>query len=353
MNGFASGRGPQALLSSAFAVISSLLVLSGCTHPAVAVSQLQQRKPVKVLIIALFRDEAGAWDPLNFTQNVTVPGLSQDHPTVRCNADDVCQLTTGMGHTNAAASTAAVALSSKFDLSKTYFLISGIAGIDPNKGTIGSAAWARYIVDYGIAHEIDAREMPKDWPYGYFGIHTNGPTELPELDYHNEVFQLNEALLQKALALSRNVSLVDSTQAANYRSLYPQAAAKAAPAVIQCDTAAGDTYWHGQLLGQRATDWTALLTNGKGVYCSTQQEENAIYEVLKRGAASKLLDLNRVADLRTAANFDRPHPGQTPLESLHAHSGGFAIAVKNIYIAGSPLVNAIVSNWNTWQSGVP
>ena len=83
-----------------------------------------------------------------------------------------------MGHTNAAASTAAVVLSAKFDLSLTYILISGIAGIDPNRGTIGSAAWARFIIDYGIAHEIDAREMPSGWPYGYFGIHTSGPNEL-------------------------------------------------------------------------------------------------------------------------------------------------------------------------------
>ncbi|MBP0533079.1 hypothetical protein J8J19_23205, partial [Mycobacterium tuberculosis] len=79
-----------------------------------------------------------------------------------------------------------------------YFVIAGIAGIDPGQGTVGSAAWARYAVDYGLSHEIDAREMPAGWPYGYFGIGTKGPGEKPPMDYRTEVFQLNETLLQKA-----------------------------------------------------------------------------------------------------------------------------------------------------------
>ena len=52
-------------------------------------------------------------------------------------------------------------------------------------------------------------------------------------------------------------------------------------------------------------------TDGKGTYCTTQQEDNATYEALRRGAAAGRLDLKRVAVLRTGANFDRPHPGQT------------------------------------------
>ena len=40
--------------------------------------------------------------------------------------------------------------------------------IDPARGTVGSAAWARYLVDFGIAHELDAREMPKGWKTGYY-----------------------------------------------------------------------------------------------------------------------------------------------------------------------------------------
>ncbi len=44
----------------------------------------------------------------------------------------------------------ALTFSDRFDLRRTYFLIAGIAGIDPARGTIGSAAWAKYLVDFGI-----------------------------------------------------------------------------------------------------------------------------------------------------------------------------------------------------------
>ena len=258
-----------------------------------------------------------------------------------------------MGHTNAAASTMAVVFSKRFDFSRAYFLIAGIAGIDPNVGTIGAATWARYLVDYGIAHEIDAREMPSTWKAGYFGIHAAGPEAKPPLDYRTEVFQLDEALLQKALSLSANVRLEDNDVARTYRAHYTEAAARRPPSILQCDTAAGDTYWHGNALGEWATRWTQLLTDGKGRYCTTQQEDNATYEALKRGGAAGLLDLRRVAVLRTASNFDRPYAGQSAYDSLKAQSGGFAAATRNLLIAGKPLVDDIVVHWDAWQRGVP
>jgi purine nucleoside permease len=95
------------------------------------------------------------------------------------------------------------------------------------------------------------------------------------------------------------------------------------------------------------------VTDGQGKYCTTQQEDNATYEALKRGASAGLLDLQRVAVLRTASNFDRPYQGQTAYASLNAESGGFPIATGNLLIAGRPLVDAIVGNWPAWSAGVP
>jgi purine nucleoside permease len=311
-------------------------------------------RAVKVLIITMFDGEALPWtQAMPFTDAITVPGLSADYPVVRCTASDVCIITTGMGHSNAAASTMAVVLSRRFDLSRTYFLVAGIAGIDPNVGTIGAATWARYLVDYGIAHEIDAREMPPAWTTGYFGIHAARPEVKPELNYRTEIFQLDEALLQKALKLTANVKLEDNDTARAYRARYAEAAARRPPSVLQCDTAAGDTYWHGKYLGEWATRWTTLLTEGKGRYCTTQQEDNATYESLKRGAAAGLLDLRRVTVLRTASNFDRPHQDQSAYDSLKSTSGGFAAATKNLVVAGKPLVDDIVGRWTQWQAGVP
>jgi purine nucleoside permease len=281
----------------------------------------------------------------------------------------------GEGHANVAASTMALLLSEKFDLRHTYFLIAGIAGIDPHEGTTGSAAWARYLVDYGISWEIDAREIPGSpadpsntpWPSEYLAIFPSDTTIQPfnllpsiPTPYHSELYQLNEKLLQKVLALTGGVDLTvnDNPTARAYRGHYTEAKAKASPTVIQCDTMAGDTWFHGIKLGERASAWTALWTGGKGTYCTTQQEDNATYLALTRGAISGLVDLNRVAVLRTASNFDRPYPGQSAWHSLcscgpEGGSGGFVPAISNLWTASAPFIKDVVAHWEKWEHGVP
>ena len=142
------------------------------------------------------------------------------------------------------------------------------------------------------------------WPYGYLAIFPTDTTvqpwnSLPSIPtpYHSEMYQLNEALLQKILSLTSKVDLTvnDNPTASAYRGHYAEAKAKGPPRVIQCDTAAGDTWFHGIKLGERAAAWTALWTGGNGTYCTTQQEDNATYMALSRGAISGLVDLNRVA----------------------------------------------------------
>jgi purine nucleoside permease len=310
----------------------------------------------KLLIISMFGPEGQPWiDKLKLTEEIPVPGLSPDYPTVHCNDEGVCNLISGMGHANAAASVSALIYSGKLDLTHSYFLVAGIAGIDPMQGTVGSAAWASYLIDFGIQWEIDAREMPADWKYGYFGINTKGPDEKPKLAYRTEVFELNDALVQHAFDLSKDVELDDSPEAMVFRANYGFAPANEPPRVIQGDTAAGDTWFAGTALGQRARDWTKLLTDGKGTYCTTQQEDNATYEVLKRGAAAGLLDVSRVAVLRTGSDFDRPYDGQSSSDGIvnYAAQGGFVPAVSNLYKAGQPLVEAIVKDWSHWRDGVP
>ncbi len=315
-------------------------------------------RPLKVVIISMFPPEAAPWiAPLNLVEEIKVPGLPVESPAIKCNTEDVCIIIAGMGHANVAASTTALTLDARFDLRKTYFLIAGIAGIDPARGTTGTATWARYLVDVGIAHEIDAREMPKKWQSGYIGIMTKGPGEKPKFEYQTEVAQLDEALLQKALELTRGARLADNDKARAYRAHYKKAPANQPPTVTQCDTLGGDTWWHGHRLGQHARDWTKLLTDGKGAYCTTQQEDNATYNALARAAASGRVDIKRLAVLRTASNFDRPYPGQTAYASLMAStnggSGGFGTATANLYNVGGLLVQDIVARWPQWQAGVP
>ena len=317
---------------------------------------LPHGRPVKVMIISMFGPEGQVWlDRLGPWESISLPGLSPDYPDLHCNNSDICVITTGMGHANAAASTMALAFSPRFDLRQTYFLVAGIAGIDPAQGTLGSAAWAKYLVDFGIQWELDGREIPVGWDTGYLGINTKDSTQKPPLDYRTEVFELNAKLADAAFALSRNVTLADSAEAQAARAKYSYAPANRPPAVVQCDTLAGDTWWSGTLLGERARQWTKIMTDGKGVYCTTQQEDNATYEALSRAARAKRVDLSRVAVLRTGSDFDRPYAGQTSADNLvnYAVQGGFQPALANLFQAGNPLVQNIATHWDEWRDGVP
>jgi purine nucleoside permease len=260
-----------------------------------------------------------------------------------------------MGHANAAASIMALAFSHRFDLHRTYFLVSGIAGINPHQGTLGSVAWARYLVDFGLQWELDARAIPADWQSGYLGIDTKSGADKPALRYRTEVFQLNATLLQRAYALSRDVALSDSAAARAYRAKYAYAPANRPPAVIQCDTISSDTWFSGTALGKRAQAWTQMLTDGSGTYCTTQQEDNATFEALQRAASAGLVDLNRVAVMRAGSDFDRPPAAGSDIVNLlnYNDQGGFQPAIDNLYRAGSPLVRAIVKNWSICKHQVP
>jgi len=311
--------------------------------------------PVKVMIVSMFGPEGGAWlSKRELKQAIAVPGLLANYPDVHCGADGVCQVTIGMGYANASASIAALVYSKQFDLRQTYWLIAGIAGINPHQGTLGSATWARYLVDGGLQWELDAREAPRDWPTGYLGINAKNPGEKPQPDYGTELFQLSEPLLQRALALSKGVTLSDSPAAEKARAAYP-APANRPPSVLQCDTISSDTWVSGTRLGERSEAWTKLLTEDHGVQCTTQQEDNATFEILKRATAAHLADDRRVMVLRTGSDFDRPPPGGSDVENLldYQGQGGFAPAIANLYLAGNPVIQEIVANWSLWKSAVP
>ncbi|MEH3022987.1 MAG: purine nucleoside permease [Pseudomonas oryzihabitans] len=336
-------------LSHALALGATLLSGAGQAAPAPPLAP-------KVMLVAMFGPEAQTWiERLELDRKIAVDGLSADYPEVRCNASGVCLMTTGMGHANAAASTLALTLSPRFDLRRTYFLVAGIAGISPKEGTLGTTAWAHYLVDFGIQWELDPRDVPKDWPSGYLGINTRGPGEKPPLDYKTEVFELNVRLRDKAYALSRGVQLTESTESRAWRQTYDYAPANQPPVVTRCDTLAGDTWYSGTRLAERAEEWTRLLTDGQGRYCTTQQEDNATYEALLRASRLGKVDLQRLAVVRAGSDFDRPAKGASEVANLldYAKQGGFVPALENLYRTGQPLVQEIVEHWEVWQRGVP
>src|SRR3954470_12320265 len=140
-----------------------------------AVLSLGETIAPKVVIVAMFEPGKDTGDvPGEFQFWVERLRLDKVYPLpsayhdVRSNADgSVIGIVTGVGNTRAAATIMALGSDSRFDLSKSYWLVAGIAGIDPADASVGSAAWAEWIVNGDLGHEIDPREIPADWPTGY------------------------------------------------------------------------------------------------------------------------------------------------------------------------------------------
>lgn len=308
----------------------------------------------KVMVISMFELERDPWlKALDFKHNITLPGLSPLYPTVHCTTNySICQMTTGEGEINAAASVTALALSPLFDLTTTYFLVAGIAGGMPEYTTIGGVTFAKYAVQVGLEYQIDAREVEKtnpEWNTSYFAYGTDNPWTYPKNVYGTEVFELNEKLRDRAVDLASKVKLdKGSKQNAKFRSLYSEDAAKKEPFVAKCDVLTSDNYFSGPLLDAYFSNFTKLMTNGSGIYCSTAQEDNASLEALTRMDLYGLVDYERIVVMRTISDFAVPPPSMannTVKFFTEADQGGIDASLSNLVKAGLPFVHDVVQNW--------
>ncbi|KAF1736875.1 Purine nucleoside permease [Beauveria bassiana] len=324
---------------------------------AVAVAVAADTITPKVMIVSMFAPEAQAWYHKfehcglgNLSAiDITTRGLSMLFPSISCTQDaSVCHVTVGEGEINAAASAMALLLSPAFDLRKTYFLLGGIAGVNPHRATLGSVAFARYAVQVGLQYEVDPRSAPDDWDTGYISYGSDRPHQYPSVVYGSEVFELNAKLRDAAYELASTATLDDADNARALGAQYAAGSAAAPPGLVKCDVTTSDVYFVGDKLAQEFDATTEIWTNGTGAYCMSAQEDNAILEVLVRGAADRLVDFSRIVLLRAGANFDRPPPG-VPIRDFMAEAAaqsGQAIAAQNMYSAGVQVVGGIVRGWD-------
>ncbi|KAF2859367.1 purine nucleoside permease [Piedraia hortae CBS 480.64] len=304
----------------------------------------------KVIIISMFAPEAEAWYSIPefnlLAHNVTLPGLSPLFPSIHCEASlQICQLITGEGEINAASSLSALVLSPLFDLQSTYFLIAGIAGINPEVAPTCSVTFARYAVQVALQYEFSTQELNSSDGSGYIPLGARRPYTYPKDIYGTEVFELNAALQRIAATYARTATLADSAVAKSYRAHYVGSAGASAPGVYECDVATSDVYYSGKVLSDSFAHFARILTNGSAVYCSTAQEDNASLEALIRASRAGKLDFSRIIVMRTASDYDRPYPGQAAEDNLFADQGAFRPSVENIYRAGIKIVEGIVGKW--------
>lgn len=259
------------------------------------------------LIQTQFEPESQIWfDRFNTSglgdiANTSVPvvGMSMLFPHVYCTASrEICQVTVGEGEINAAASTIALILSSKFDLRSTYWLLGGIGGVNPERATLGSVGFARYAVQVALQYEIDGRDVPEDWVTGYIPYGQKDPRGYPTITYGTEVFELNANLRDLAVKYASQATLEDQSGPQAYRAKYKDVPSfktgAQPPAIVKCDIATSDVYYTGHRLAQAFDQTIDIWTNGTGEYCMSAQEDNAVLEGLVRGAVEGLVDFSRV-----------------------------------------------------------
>lgn len=342
------------------------IVFASILFPLLAAGLAAQDKPilVKVVVVTMFERGADTGDePGEFQYWVERSRLDrvipfrQGYRDLRMNADGVLGIVTGVGTAKAAASIMALGLDPRFDLRKSYWLVAGIAGIDPADASLGSAAWAEWVVDGDLAHEIDAREIPASWKTGYVPLRRSVPYEQPLQSADGESYHLNAALVDWAFNLTRNVQLADNEPMRKERNQFQIPNARRPPFVLKGDEISSSTFWHGRLLNQWANDWVSYHTGGKGNYVTTAMEDTGTLQSLTFLAKAGRADLNRVLVLRTASDFDQQRPGMTAAESLAQTKIGkytaYLPALEAAWRVGNTVVTKLIGNWKLYSDHIP
>jgi purine nucleoside permease len=292
---------------------------------------------------------------------LNLPSLSDPHPSgthpIRTNADHtVLGMVAGTTLVNATASMMALGLDPRFDLTHAYILINGIAGVDPHVASIGSAAWANYVVN-DVAREIDPREAPSDWPYGIYpsGATRPDPAALTTTTWtRSNLYTLNPALTAWAYAQTKDLNLGDDPTVAAFRAgftNYPNA--RRPPFVLIGATFASDYYWHGTIMTQYARDWVRLYTQGKGTFTTTEMEDAGFLNAIERLGNMHRVDPNRVLVLRSASNFSAERPGHAAAESITAPYIGSRLALESAYLCGAAVLHKLLADWPSTYAHIP
>jgi len=319
---------------------------------------------VKIVLVTMFErgadsgDAPGEFQLWNERRELDQVFPFQGEHDLHFNAESgILAVVTGAGTAKAASSVMALGMDPRFDFSNSYWLVAGIAGFDPADATIGSAAWATYLVDGDLSHEIDAREMPDDWEWGYIARHTKVPFDPDRPEPRGEVFMANGELAEWAYQLTRDVELPTDDTVNEETALYVNhPAAQQPPKVMKGDNLAALTFWHGEILNAWANAWVDYWSDGKGEFVSSAMEETGTYQSLTYLDKTGRVDVDRLMVLRTASNFTMPPPGVTAAESLLKENEGYLgidLAVESAYIVGSVVIDEILGDWDHYKDNIP
>ncbi|MGI4801258.1 MAG: hypothetical protein ACRYG8_45995 [Janthinobacterium lividum] len=267
-------------------------------------------------------------------------------------------MVTGTTTGPAAASVMALGTDTRFDLRHAYWLVDGISGFDPKAAPLGSVVWVDAVVT-DIMRGIDPREMPRDWPYGFFMEGAARPDQYRPPDptggvVHTLCWFPDPKLLRWALALTKDTTLIDSPRMLTARALwrgFPKT--QKPPQVLTGGDFAADTFWHGAILTGFAEDWVKLVTQDRSSFVTSDMEDGGIMESFGRLAKADRVDGRRILLLRSNANYTRPHPGETAADSLNGPFAADTESLENGYRVGARVIHTLLADWPRYAARIP
>jgi len=319
---------------------------------------------IKVVVISMFEigadtgDMAGEFQHWHDRQQLTQRFAFAHHHDLFLNpTTGVLGMVTGAGTANSATAVMELGMDPRFDLSHAYWIVAGIAGINPQYASIGSAAWARYVVDGDLAYQIDAREIPSDWSTGLYPLQSRRPFDPAAKPAEGQVFALDPGLVQWAYETTRQVALVDEPGMRRVRLQYRERNARRPPFVLIGDNLAAMRFWDGRLMNDWAEHWVKFWTHGRGEMVTSAMEDSGTLVAPTYLGKSGRVDSHRVLVLRTGSDFTVPAPGESAAAALGKESGdtyaALGPAVEAAYRVGSAVVEALVKGWPTYRDHRP
>jgi purine nucleoside permease len=307
----------------------------------------------------------------DLAQEIKVPGV--DHPLLT-NGKGLYAMVSGTT-SRCALQIMALADDPRFDLTHTYFVVSGIGGGFPRVMSLGSAVWVRTVVDGNPAFEIDSREIPQGWSSGLIAIGATKPGQgsanvdsVPAAGASEDssggvgtvAFRLNPSLVEWAYALTKDVPIPDSDALRAFgRRFAGYPVALQPPSVLMGDSIGSDRFFHGEIMARWAEDWDRIYTRGAGKLAISDCEDAGVCLAMQRLSSMGRVDFRRLLILRTACNFTVPPAGVTAEQSLFgdtiSDSSGTAYipALEADYRVGSVVALKLLAGWDHYREQVP
>ncbi len=352
------------------ALLPVLIFAAFAPNRSLAVEQY----PVRVVVMTAFEigkdigDKPGEFQ--NWVERLPLDEVipfPQGYRALRYNREkQVLGIVMGEGPTRAAASIMALGMDPRFDLSRAYWLMAGIAGVNPNQSSVGSAAWAEWVVDFDLRYEMDRRDIPADWDVNMVPLTTSKPFSQPRPKSDGvagtSAFHMNPDLVNWAYKLTADTPLDDTPTLVAVRAGYPDFPnAQKPPHVMKGDEISGATWWLGYHLNSFNEKWMQYWTDGHGVMVTTAMEDSGLLQSLTFLDGAKRADFSRVLILRTASNFTAPAKGRTAAQFLAEENAGdsasnlsgYRPSLEAAYRVGSRVVLELADHWDRYGQAAP